>query len=493
MVDSNLIVSETYRERRTETVSYYVPTRSSIKNLSNFIHYIQSRDSFFRGKKISFIKIPINLPLIIKPKPYIFSKDNKLTQGGYYLEESFSSMIIQSPEQLNISRIPFNMPLLYSVINNLNSVGYCVNKELLSFIQSNGPLFDLLNINNPPFNPSKSKLTTFEKKQLQEFYSKVELQNHLLTIADVYSNVPEFYFVNRIDFRGRINCATTYFNYQGNELAKALLLFSKPSKISRLDYTKSEEYLKIYGANCFGNKIEKKSFQERILWVENNLEGILNYENGDLIKKAENKFLFTAFCIEFKRWYNFLSSAEELYFYSFLPLQLDASCNGFQHLVLLTKEVKLWNMLNLTEKHFNELPSDFYLFIQQKFISLIETSLSSNNIDNGTKNLYNKILKMDLNRKDIKHLVMIEPYNATDLKMIDELSSHFRSVYDPLLKTFLFYKEEDPSLTLNNKELRVVIKIFRQVIEENGFKINKLKSYLVAIAKCCTALKLPIS
>jgi DNA-directed RNA polymerase len=66
-----------------------------------------------------------------------------------------------------------------------------------------------------------------------------------------------------MDYRGRIYCMTDYLNYQGSELAKGLLLFSKGEKILKTDKD-AINYLKIFGANCFGNKLDKKSFVERI-------------------------------------------------------------------------------------------------------------------------------------------------------------------------------------------------------------------------------------
>jgi len=54
-----------------------------------------------------------------------------------------------------------------------------------------------------------------------------------------------------MDFRGRIYCSSEYLNYQSTELAKSLLLFSKGEKILKNDLN-SINYLKGYGANCFG-------------------------------------------------------------------------------------------------------------------------------------------------------------------------------------------------------------------------------------------------
>ena len=50
-------------------------------------------------------------------------------------------------------------------------------------------------------------------------------------------------------------CITEYLNYQGIELAKALLIFAKSEKLYKTDEL-SIKFLKIYGANCFGNNLD---------------------------------------------------------------------------------------------------------------------------------------------------------------------------------------------------------------------------------------------
>jgi len=47
-----------------------------------------------------------------------------------------------------------------------------------------------------------------------------------------------------------------YLNYQSIELVKYLLLFSKGERINKCN-KKSIDYLKIFGANCYGNGMDK--------------------------------------------------------------------------------------------------------------------------------------------------------------------------------------------------------------------------------------------
>lgn len=66
---------------------------------------------------------------------------------------------------------------------------------------------------------------------------------------------------------------------------------------------------------------------------------------GDFLKKAEKPFCFIAFCIEFEKFYNTMNNTELDSFTSHLPIQLYASCNGYQHIALLTKQVKVFDVL----------------------------------------------------------------------------------------------------------------------------------------------------
>lgn len=66
----------------------------------------------------------------------------------------------------------------------------------------------------------------------------------------------------RLYYRGRLYCIVEYLNYQNIELAKSLLEFSVGEKVY---LNKSSSFgndaiknLKLFGANCYGNKLDKK-------------------------------------------------------------------------------------------------------------------------------------------------------------------------------------------------------------------------------------------
>ncbi len=96
--------------------------------------------------------------------------------------------------------------------------------------------------------------------------------------------------------------------------------------------------MKAYGANCFRGNINKMSIKSKIEWVDKNYKNILDFDNGILLNKAKDKLLFLSFCMEFKRYNDFLLNENTMEFRTYLPIQLDATCNGFQHMALLSNE-----------------------------------------------------------------------------------------------------------------------------------------------------------
>lgn len=437
---------------------------------------------------------PFRLPSIVTPKPYICLSDGKVRLGGYLLNDvEYADPLILKNPVLDKESIIHEKNRIYDVINKLNSVGYKINTEVLNFINTNSNYYkETLLSENPLY--KKSKLTKTEKNMLQRHVSKLELQNHILSIASLFSNIPEFFFINRIDNRGRLYCVTEYLNYQSTELAKGLLLFSKPSPIYRFGNEMALIYFKAYGGNCFGNKIDKLSIKDKCGWVDSNVEKIINYENGELIEQAENKFLFTAFCVEFKKWWNFYHYSSDSYFNTYLPIQLDATCNGFQHLVLLSGETNLRKQLNLTQANYSDKPADFYSYILELLKDYLD-NLNLEDFNEDQKSSYERLKNFCLDRKIIKNMIMTIPYNATSRKIVEDMTNLLIRTQEKVgdIETEWFIHPDDKSnKKLSYKDLFLLVSSIKLVLDKIAPKIMKLQDYLQKIAEVCTKLEIHI-
>ena len=66
--------------------------------------------------------------------------------------------------------------------------------------------------------------------------------------------------------------------------------------------------------------------------------------------------------MEYAKFLEFLTTGSNVHFQTHLPIQLDATCNGFQHIAMLANEQSLFGDLNLKTKR-DASKKDFYEFV----------------------------------------------------------------------------------------------------------------------------------
>lgn len=255
------------------------------------------------------------------------------------------------------------------------------------------------------------------------------MEKNNLSIANVYPRVEKIYFPVRLYFRLIVYYNTEYFDYQKSELAKGLISFANPGYISKTDKD-AIKYYKAYGANMFGHGLDKKSLNYRVKWVDENTDKILNFESNDMVDNAENKTCFIYFCFEYIQFVKFMYSIDKLIFSTYLPIQLDVSCNGYQHLTLLTKKPKILSELNLDSSTHDDDPGDFYSYISDLCREYIEYTIekliqleSKTERDIRRMDSLNKILEIKFAR-DIYKLIIRDSYSAVNERITDSILSN---------------------------------------------------------------------
>lgn len=275
------------------------------------------------------------------------------------------------------------------------------------------------------------KPNAFLKPRLDTWHrALIQTRKNLLNAGNV------FWHAWWCDWRGRFSTRTPNIGPQGDDFSKALLLFTEWKPIG--DNGKKWLYVKMYDYFCDRIPTESKStsrvsFGDKVAWVTEHKEqlckiGAQPKEFFDILgfKKQTPKpkseiFQRLATVIEFCRVhkeFDRLGTWDEVK--SGLPIHLDASCNGFQHMAALLRDKELAKKVNVLDND-GEI-GDLYQDVADKAQELL--------IPNG-KDLseLGKFLveKAKIEQKDLAHWrrlftrkickkpVMITAYGATDV------------------------------------------------------------------------------
>ena len=83
--------------------------------------------------------------------------------------------------------------------------------------------------------------------------------------------------------------------------------------------------------------------------------------------------------MEYNRYVDFFNNPNTYNFHTYLSVQLDATCNGFIHMALLSNQETLFKQLNLTTNSklkepivSDSEPSDLYNFLLHKLITFFK-------------------------------------------------------------------------------------------------------------------------
>jgi DNA-directed RNA polymerase len=171
---------------------------------------------------------------------------------------------------------------------------------------------------------------------------------------------------------------------QGTDFEKALFLFSEEGPVN-------EYWLAFHVATTYG--LDKSSMEERQEWVSNNHDLISRIANDPLSHLSEwsdvsEPWCFLASCVEYND-----CVIEKIRSTSGLPISVDATCSGLQHLSALTLDRSAAEMVNVVP---TLRPTDAYAVVAERAKTYLPESVHPL-----------------LNRKVTKRTVMTVPYGVT--------------------------------------------------------------------------------
>ena len=249
-------------------------------------------------------------------------------------------------------------------INKLQQTPWMIDATVLQAIKQN------------PLQKPDDNVDELVKRQ---YRSKVYERDQIILKADELVG-EEFYQYISADYRGRLYYEEPFLNFQGSDWARGMFKFAE-SKIMTDD---GKKWLAIHTACSFNQSydidkipkwaeadyksylkeqdlesisVDKFTLDDRIRWCNHNVDLIFDTaENLTIHEKAEKPISFLAACLEFDKMDEEESKGKA--YYSHLPIPIDGSNNGWQHLGAISKDTRTGDLVGLIP---TEIQRDFYV------------------------------------------------------------------------------------------------------------------------------------
>ena len=255
-----------------------------------------------------------------------------------------------------------------NAINKLQSTGWRINQRILDALLDNKENF----VSDTPILDNDAKEMKRRSKTVEWAF--------ITSKAKKLKDMDVFYQAVEADYRGRIYYKEAFLNYQGSDLARGMLKFArgKPMTDDGLywlavhtassfnmsyqvdeipDWVTSDYEGMLVSEGLESIAVDKFTLQDRVQWTNKYMEEILGAGRNEVFSdEAEKPVSFLAACME---WYDYTKAKNDnrIYF-THLPIPIDGSNNGWQHLGAISKDVHTGKLVGLVP---TEIQKDFYV------------------------------------------------------------------------------------------------------------------------------------
>lgn len=235
-------------------------------------------------------------------------------------------------------------------VNTLQNTAWAVNPRLLDVMET------LIKLGDAP-----KVLPHQDESKPKDTRSSLRLEVDMIRLAAEKVGEEPFYHQYNTCFRGRVYPTTSFLNEQSSDRSKGMLMYAQGQEVTE----DGLKWLLVHAANCWGN--------DKITLVERELFSMMNI---DMWRDwADHPIEFRGWMEADKPW-SFLAAITELVrtlddpdYLCHLPIFIDGSNNGVQHMAALARDEPTAALVNVTP---TELPGDVYMFIKDAVYAQIE-------------------------------------------------------------------------------------------------------------------------
>lgn len=314
------------------------------------------------------IMTPVFAPTVVPPNPW--SAEDR---GGYRILRQYTPFIIP-PSMAGAPVTVDHSEAVYAAVNIVQATPWRINTDVMRVMKqvwkAGGgiaklpPASDIVNPAPYPLYGTEDQQVEWKKdaagihQRNARAVGKRLMFLQTIGIAEQFKD-ETFYFPHRCDFRGRIYPIPQFLQPQGNDVARGLLTFAEKKPLGE----RGLYWLRVQYANCWG--IDKVSFGSRVTWANEKLDEFCAFHWR--AQKLEDLWEWKHLWLEADKPWQALATLLEIgqacmldnpaEYQSSLPVSMDGSNSGLQHLSAMLLDEEGGKLVNLTPA---EQPSDIY-------------------------------------------------------------------------------------------------------------------------------------
>jgi DNA-directed RNA polymerase len=326
---------------------------------------------------------------------------------------------------------PEKQPILFNALNKLGDQAWLVNTAVLDVLDHFIEAKDISSPVNFEHEPDERRKTS--KKIETESIAK--MANHFRS--------RNFYHLYNTDFRGRIYTNTSWLHEQSSDTAKGLLLLAEPTPLGENGLF----WLYVHIANCWGK--DKLKLDQRAEFTESKLDELLSFARDPINNtgwfQSDKPWSLLAAAFELQLIANWKGSIED--YPCHLPVFIDGTVSGTQHLVAMSKDQELAPFVNLIP---TETPGDLYAKVAELVWARIDSMVAE--LDQGTLKRFDEIYSQS---QELELAYLKAPYPSQEKvdawQEFSRWQNHNRAIRERLFPVFW-------SKVTDLKERRKVVK-----------------------------------
>ena len=277
---------------------------------------------------------------------------------------------------------------VYDALNKLQKTPYKINQRVFEVYKTLLSMQSKEDLLKRDYKPSEKSPFKHDKEEMVASRAGMFLEAEFIKTIAAKIGERSFYQAYNCDFRGRIYPMTPYLNEQSSDNAKGLIQYQEGVPLG----LNGQYWLAVHTANSIGE--DKLTLDGRAEYVVNKLDDLYSWAADPIANtgwmEADKPWSTLACAFEWQaiRDWKIIGGNNPDDYCCSMPIFIDGSNNGVQHLTALSLDEKIAPLVNLVP---TEIPGDVYMYVAEKTWEALDVLYEE--LDDEVKTELPRILK----------------------------------------------------------------------------------------------------